>query len=75
MNNFRERVLAMLLIAGAILLALPAGQLRAAPQPALHVHVGEKAPGFTLPSAGGGLVSLSQFAGQNVLVDFYEGYW
>lgn len=41
----------------------------------LNVHVGEKAPNFTLPSANGGVVSLSQFAGHNVLLDFYEGYW
>lgn len=41
----------------------------------LNVHVGEKAPNFVLPSADGGMVSLSQFAGRNVLLDFYEGYW
>ena len=41
----------------------------------LNVHVGEKAPDFALPSADGGVVRLSQFAGHNVLLDFYEGYW
>ena len=41
----------------------------------LNVHVGEKAPDFGLLSAGGQLVKLSQFAGKNVLLDFYEGYW
>jgi hypothetical protein len=41
----------------------------------LNVHVGEKAPDFGLPSANGGVVKLSQFAGHNVLLDFYEGYW
>lgn len=41
----------------------------------LNVHVGEKAPGFALLSADGDLVKLSQFAGKNVLLDFYEGYW
>ena len=41
----------------------------------LNVHVGQKAPNFTLPSASGGTVSLSQFAGHNVLLNFYEGYW
>lgn len=41
----------------------------------LNVHVGEKAPDFVLPSAGGGTVRLSQFAGHNVLLNFYEGYW
>jgi len=41
----------------------------------LNVHVGEKAPDFGLLSADGQLVKLSQFAGKNVLLDFYEGYW
>lgn len=41
----------------------------------LNVHVGEKAPDFALPSANGGTVRLSQFAGHDVLLDFYEGYW
>jgi len=51
---------------------------RAAQSPAylpLNVHVGEKAPDFALLSANGQLVKLSQFAGKNVLLDFYEGYW
>lgn len=41
----------------------------------LNVHVGEKAPDFALASATGGTVRLSQYAGHNVLLDFYEGYW
>ena len=41
----------------------------------LNVRVGEKAPDFGLLSADGELVKLSQFAGKNVLLDFYEGYW
>lgn len=41
----------------------------------LNVHVGDKAPDFALPSASGGVVKLSQFAGHNVLLNFYEGYW
>lgn len=41
----------------------------------LNVHVGEIAPDFALPSASGGTVKLSQFAGHNLLLDFYEGYW
>jgi hypothetical protein len=41
----------------------------------LHVHVGEKAPDFALPSTDGSRVRLSQFAGHNVLLNFYEGYW
>lgn len=41
----------------------------------LHVHVGEKAPDFALESASGKVITLSSFAGHNVLLDFYEGYW
>ncbi len=32
---------------------------------------GDTAPGFTLPSTAGGLVSLSQFRGKNVVLYFY----
>ncbi|TAM83406.1 MAG: redoxin domain-containing protein [Acidobacteria bacterium] len=41
----------------------------------LKVKVGEKAPDFALPSAEGKTVRLSDFAGHNVLIDFYRGYW
>lgn len=41
----------------------------------LKVTVGEKAPDFALPSADGETVRLSDFAGRNVLIDFYRGYW
>lgn len=41
----------------------------------LKIRVGVKAPDFALPSAGGRTVSLSDFAGHNVLIDFYRGYW
>jgi hypothetical protein len=58
-------------IVAAGVLALAAGP----PYLPLRVHVGEKAPNFGLPSAEGSRVSLSQFAGHNVLLDFYEGYW
>jgi len=72
---YRTRITAVAGIAAAGVLALAA---MAAPDPPylpLHVHVGEKAPDFALPSAEGGTVSLSQFAGHNVLLSFYEGYW
>ncbi len=39
---------------------------------ATAVEVGDKAPGFTLPSTMGEKVSLSQFKGKNnVLVEFF----
>lgn len=62
---------------GVLAFATMAGTPKAANPPylPLNVHVGEKAPDFALPSAEGGTVSLSQFAGHNVLLDFYEGYW
>jgi cytochrome oxidase Cu insertion factor (SCO1/SenC/PrrC family) len=41
----------------------------------LRVAVGQKAPDFSLPSTAGTSVRLSGFAGQNVLIDFYRGYW
>ena len=62
-------------IAAVGLFALIAAPATAPPYLPLHVHVGEKAPDFALPSASGGSVRLSQFAGHNVLLDFYEGYW
>jgi peroxiredoxin len=43
--------------------------------PPLRVKVGERAPDFVLPSAGGKTIRLSDFRGRNVLIDFYRGYW
>ncbi len=38
--------------------------------------VGDSAPQFSLPSAGGNTVSLSDYAGKSKLVlVFYRGYW
>tara|TARA_R110002096_G_scaffold97354_4_gene217086 strand:+ start:100500 stop:100967 length:468 start_codon:yes stop_codon:yes gene_type:complete len=34
-------------------------------------NIGEKVPNFTLPRDGGGLISLSDFAGQYVVLYFY----
>ncbi len=48
------------------------GQDKIAP---LHIHVGQQAPAFVLPSAEGGLVKLRRYRGHNVLIDFYRGYW
>jgi cytochrome oxidase Cu insertion factor (SCO1/SenC/PrrC family) len=41
----------------------------------LKIKVGDKAPDFALDSADGKTVRLSDFAGHNVLIDFYRGYW
>lgn len=41
----------------------------------LNIKLGEKAPDFGLPAADGKTVRLSDFAGHNVLIDFYRGYW
>jgi peroxiredoxin len=35
------------------------------------VDVGQKAPDFSLPSTTGEKISLSQFRGQPVLIEFY----
>jgi cytochrome oxidase Cu insertion factor (SCO1/SenC/PrrC family) len=67
-------VFAALIFAAAML----PGPTRAAAQdqmPQLKIKVGEKAPDFTLPSAAGKTVKLSDFSGHNVLIDFYRGYW
>lgn len=38
--------------------------------------VGDRAPAFSLPAAGGSTVSLKDYAGKsNVVVLFYRGYW
>jgi cytochrome oxidase Cu insertion factor (SCO1/SenC/PrrC family) len=41
----------------------------------LKVKVGEKAPDFALPAADGKTIRLSDYAGHNVLIDFYRGFW
>ena len=41
----------------------------------LRIRVGEKAPDFALPSADGKQVKLSDYAGHNVLLDFYRAHW
>ncbi len=43
----------------------------ATPRPATALEIGKPAPHFTLPSTTGGEISLSQFRGQLVLVEFY----
>lgn len=41
----------------------------------LKIKVEDKAPDFALPPADGKTVKLSDYAGHNVLIDFYRGYW
>ncbi len=43
--------------------------------PALKIAVGSKAPAFALPSSDGRTVQLSDYAGHNVLIGFYRGFW
>ncbi len=65
----------------AVLLPGPLGLLSPLPATSqnhilpLKIKVGEKAPDFALPSADGKTVRLSDYAGHNVLIDFYRGYW
>lgn len=65
-----DAIILILVSFGLTALGFPQGRLLP-----LRVHVGEKAPNFTLLSTGGKMVSLSSVAGHNVLIDFYEGYW
>jgi thioredoxin-dependent peroxiredoxin len=39
----------------------------------MSLSVGDAAPAFTLPSTGGGQVSLGQFLGQPLVIVFYPG--
>lgn len=39
----------------------------------MSIAVGDRAPQFTLPSTGGGEVSLSDYAGRPVVLVFYPG--
>jgi len=46
------------------------------PATATALKIGEPAPDFTLPDAGGAPVSLASFRGQApVVLVFYRGYW
>jgi cytochrome oxidase Cu insertion factor (SCO1/SenC/PrrC family) len=69
-----SRLLVILLSVAAVLLGSPyaAAQDQILP---LKIKVSEEAPDFALPSADGKTVSLSHYAGHNVLIDFYRGYW
>jgi cytochrome oxidase Cu insertion factor (SCO1/SenC/PrrC family) len=69
----RSIVIAGLLL-GSIAPAMQA-QEKGVPLLPLKVNLGEKAPDFELQSASGERVRLSDYAGHNVLIDFYRGYW
>lgn len=72
-SGLAKIVLSMVITLAAF--AVCGARAASVPYVPLNVHVGEKAPDFALLSANGQLVKLSQFAGKNVLLDFYEGYW
>src|SRR5262252_1468428 len=46
------------------------------PDTATALHVGERAPDFTLPDASGRPVTLADYRGKKpVIIVFYRGYW
>jgi len=69
-----SRLLVILLPVAVVLLGSPSSAAQDQILP-LKIKVGEKAPDFALPSADGRTVGLSDYAGHNVLIDFYRGYW
>jgi cytochrome oxidase Cu insertion factor (SCO1/SenC/PrrC family) len=73
MGLFHPKPAAVLALAAAALAAiLPA--CRGAPSPSEPAGgLGRRAPSFTLPSAGGGRVALSDFTGKPVLLYFSMG--
>jgi cytochrome oxidase Cu insertion factor (SCO1/SenC/PrrC family) len=74
-GGFRfSAALAVFLATAWALLGPPSGAAQDQILP-LKIKVGEKAPDFALPSANGRTVRLSDYAGHNVLIDFYRGYW
>ena len=68
------RLLVILLPIAAVLPGSPYAAAQDQMLP-LKIEVSEKAPDFALPSADGKTVRLSDYAGHNVLIDFYRGYW
>ena len=58
-----------LVFVGVLLIALGAGS----PHQAAAMEIGKPVPDFTLPSTTGGKISLSQFRGKLVLIEFYGG--
>ncbi len=71
--NTRKVAVRLATLAG-LAVGLVAGILKAEILP-LNVKVGDKGPDFALLSADGKKVRLSDFAGHNVLIDFYRAHW
>ena len=68
-----HRIVSRVVVLPALLIGMSRGS-QASGLPPPHVKVGDKAPSFTLTSSDGRQVSVSDFAGSNVLIDFYRGY-
>ncbi|MBI4164965.1 MAG: redoxin domain-containing protein [Acidobacteria bacterium] len=66
---------AILLAAAAVMAACAGTVVAKEVRSELRVHVGDKAPDFTLTASDGKRVRLSSFAGRIVLLDFYRGHW
>ncbi len=64
----------VLLLASVAVLSQPLSAAQDSILP-LKIKVRDKALDFALPSADGKTVRLSDYAGHNVLIDFYRGYW
>lgn len=69
-----QAIAAGLMCLGMMVIGLRAVS-RAADSSLLRIKVGAKAPNFDLAAPDGKRVKLSDFAGHNVLLDFYRGYW
>ncbi len=67
--------MAFLALTAAVTASTATGQGVKLQRSDLRIRVGEKAPDFTLPSADGKQVKLSDYAGHNVLLDFYRAHW
>jgi peroxiredoxin Q/BCP len=61
--DVKELILATVFLGGAL--------IATAPHPATALEIGTAVPDFTLPSTTGGKISLSQFRGKLVLIEFY----
>ncbi len=66
-------VLSLVLLLGGATFNFVLARIPATPS---NLHVGTRAPDFTLPDAGGRPVSLADYRGKKpVVLVFYRGYW